>query len=165
MIDVGSETGEATLADPLIHRFGWNGRLQIFVAPIGFTTDFFSIPSILQSFFRKYGKGNKAAIKHDYNYAAKLIPREDADRMFRDDLLWFGYTKRRANIMYAGVRIGGAFSWNSGANSTSSVLRARKLAKLYPADGNTDVDPKTIPKPLWPDGNYYFPKELYESTT
>jgi hypothetical protein len=85
---------------------------RIIRVPIGFTTDFASIPRILWIIFPPTGKYGKAAVIHDdlYQFPQMIIP--SITRLQADRTLFEGMVALRVNfltrwIIYLGVRIGG----------------------------------------------------------
>lgn len=98
--------------------------------PVGFETDFASVPKVFWSIFPKDDlEYLKSAIVHDFFYKHgglfncvndktcfteyKRITRYEADVLFREGakVLGAGFIKR--NILFAAVRFGGAKSWGS----------------------------------------------------
>jgi hypothetical protein len=145
--------GRWQLMQPLEHQFTWNGRIQKLVVPAGFVTDLFSIPAFLHSMFSKDNIANRAAVQHDWTGAADLVPAKIRDLWFKQDCLWFGIPKWKCDFMYAAVRVHSLILYR---DSARDVCRQRKLAGLFNGDYTT-VDPKDVPRPLWPSGNipYY----------
>ena len=61
----------------------------------------------------------RAAAIHDYLYHNHICSRKEADKIFRETLMQDGVSKIVANIMYAGVRIGGWCAYNKGEKNES----------------------------------------------
>ncbi|MCY1285259.1 hypothetical protein D9M70_341890 [compost metagenome] len=80
------------------------GRVDV---PAGFVTDFASVPRIPVIFDLIGAYGHAAALLHDYLYATGMVPRADADRIFRGALRASGIARWRAWLMWSGVRAGG----------------------------------------------------------
>jgi Protein of unknown function (DUF1353) len=79
----------------------------IVVVPVGFVTDFASIPQIFSSVFGDIG--HRASLPHDYEYSNKgTLTRGQADSILREACLVSGVSAWKANAIYAGVR---AFGW------------------------------------------------------
>lgn len=109
----------------LFHQFTyhWKGDYGLvkIVVPIGFITDFASIPRFARLIIPKLGRHNKAAVLHDYiyqNYAIKvsaqvayIFNREQADIMFRDAMRDLGVAKWKYTLMFWAVRLGGWMAW------------------------------------------------------
>lgn len=117
--------GEWELTAPLIYQ----GRCDRFTVPLGFKTDFASIPRIFSALIPKNGSHDAAAILHDFFYREKPqvfvctlaggrhihepIDRKDADGLFRRIMKELGVNIVRRNLMYYAVRIGGRGPWNA----------------------------------------------------
>ncbi len=87
------------------------GHIHIHV-PVGFKTDFASIPRIARSIVPVMGKHIQPAIVHDYCYE-HVIPempnmtKKDADTLFLEGMIYCDVNWARRNVMYRSVRIGG----------------------------------------------------------
>lgn len=80
--------------------------------PLGFVTDFASVPRLPFVFWLAGNRAPKSATLHDYLYAAK------AGRDFADDVFYYameaeGIQKWVAKLMWSGVRLGGARRYDS----------------------------------------------------
>lgn len=71
--------------------------------PVGFRTDFMSIPSFLRPIFDA-GYGAKAAVVHDYLLSQGFPPKQ-ADRVFREALGVLGMGLIQRNLYYRAVRL------------------------------------------------------------
>lgn len=78
------------------------------VVPAGFETDFASVPRIPIVFELVGQYGHAAATLHDYLYTTGKFSRSDCDKIFFEALRSTGIARWRANMMWAGVRLGGA---------------------------------------------------------
>lgn len=102
------------LTDPLVY---WSKRLRRFVrVPRGFRTNLASIPKVLRGFFSTYGRHSKAAVLHDYLYAAheasgRPVTRREADDVFRDAMEILGVPALRKNAYHLAVRMFGGGAW------------------------------------------------------
>lgn len=77
--------------------------------PVGFDTDFASVPRLPLLFWLLGDRGHAAAVVHDYLYRTALVSRSLADAIFREALKSeTGWLARWT--MWAGVRVGG---WTS----------------------------------------------------
>lgn len=78
------------------------------VVPVGFRTDFASIPRPLQGFLDAVNDVAPAALVHDFLYTCGMFERREyADRVFLDALRANGVGWIRARTLWAGVRLGG----------------------------------------------------------
>ena len=84
----------------------------ILKVPIGYVTDFTSVPRYLWSFIAPIGEYNLAAIIHDYIYTEHDYVRKFADDEF---LKWMNFFepehKIRNKVMYLALRIFGKARW------------------------------------------------------
>lgn len=74
----------------------------------GLRTDFASIPPGLRLFIRPRPRFHHAAVLHDDFYRIGDVPREWADKLFRDGLEVDGVNWFERTTMYGGVR---AYGW------------------------------------------------------
>lgn len=93
------------LAEPLVMVIHVNGGEPITIAvPVGFETNFASIPRLLQWRFRADGPWADAAVVHDYLYGAGKCSRFFADAVFRDGMAALGVRRWDYLVMYYAVR-------------------------------------------------------------
>lgn len=97
---------------------GWD-----ITVPVGFLTDYASIPRVLHPLLPKTGKSyTRAAVLHDYLYATGYVPLDPAPvhvsipRQYADDVLRRvaaedGCPPALRELMYRGVRLGGWAAW------------------------------------------------------
>ena len=108
------------------------GAYQEVTAPIGFVTDFASIPRAFWSLLRPDGDYTYPAIIHDYLYWF-----QDSDRITSDNILLFGMTdfaipKLTSTAIYDAVRVAGGSAWNENARLKASG--ERRILKELPND-------------------------------
>jgi hypothetical protein len=82
--------------------------------PIGFKTDFASIPQILWNILPPVGAYDKAAVVHDFLYAHERITqkRKLADQILREAMEALHVIEWKRKAIYWGVRIGGWWVWH-----------------------------------------------------
>ncbi|WP_330178689.1 DUF1353 domain-containing protein [Nocardia sp. NBC_01503] len=95
---------------PLTYR----AAADIFIVPVGFVTDFASVPRPLIWLIPRYGTYTRAAILHDYLCEHRPVGRSDADGIFRRVLRECGVSRIQRWMMWAAVRFGGRMA---GANA------------------------------------------------
>lgn len=79
------------------------------IVPIGFVTDFASVPRAPFTYWLFGGVGDEAAVIHDWLYDGGTVPRKVADAVYREALLASGVSSWRAAAMWAAVRaLGGS---------------------------------------------------------
>lgn len=80
------------------------------VAEVGFVTDFASIPRMLGWLFGDVG--HRPSLPHDLEYSGKgTLTREMADKVLLEACLLSGIPAWKAKLIYAGVRVGGTWSF------------------------------------------------------
>jgi hypothetical protein len=95
---INGDTWELTA--PLVYVSSIAGRIEV---PAGSHTDFASIPRGLWNVEPKSAYA-PAAVIHDYAYRTGCLPRDVADRVFREALEVLGCGKVKRNLMFAAVR-------------------------------------------------------------
>lgn len=112
--------------DRLTRNFEWRGVK----VPQGFKTDFTTTFWWLRMFVPRYGKGNAAAVLHDYKYVNPFYTsRLKADLEYKDDLIALGYSTVRAYAHFLGVRVGGYWGWNNYRKQSTNKVVLLKQAK------------------------------------
>lgn len=101
----------AILQRPLSHQIG-RTRDSITV-PVGFVTDFASIPRYLWTELSPMAEHQRAAVVHDYLYWFQPCEREEADNLLMIAMQQAGVPDLQRGAVYAGVRISGAEIWNA----------------------------------------------------
>jgi hypothetical protein len=98
----------------LLATFSFHSAIlsETIVVPMGFITDFASVPRIIGAWLLYGGKGKRAAVIHDWLYSTQYVSRKVADAVFEEALKASGYAEWEVAGMYAGVRIGGWVAWN-----------------------------------------------------
>lgn len=118
----------------LLNEIGWKpGKsatgLQAFQVPMGFVTDFASVPRVFWSIFPPDGNYAYAAVLHDWLYWEQDRPKEDADRIFRSAMDDLTITDVKANLLYQAVNRFGITAWNRNAEIKKAGEK-RVLSKL-----------------------------------
>ncbi len=87
------------------------------VVPVGFVTDFGSVPRIFWNLIDPYGKPAKAYIVHDFLYRVghpkppkNRFTRAQSDAILRDAMRVLGVSALERYVVWLGVRLGG---WRS----------------------------------------------------
>jgi hypothetical protein len=97
----------------LLATLTYIGFHEHFTIPVGTDTDFASVPRVFVWFIPTYGKYTKAAILHDALCRLakeRRFSRREADGVFRQAMRLQGVDFLRRWVMWAAVRIGGAWS-------------------------------------------------------
>ena len=74
-----------------------------FRVPIGVNTDFASIPKAFRIIIPRVGRHGKAAVLHDWLCEFKIIPREQADKIFLEAMESLGVGRIKRRTMYTAV--------------------------------------------------------------
>jgi hypothetical protein len=80
---------------------------RAFTVPVGFRTDFASVPRLPLAYALVGNAAHIAALFHDYQYQYAILSREDADTLFEEIMDFTGEPRWRSAIMWAGVRVFG----------------------------------------------------------
>ena len=93
--------------------------------PVGFLTDFASVPRPLWWLFPMWGRYGNAAVIHDFCYWQQTLSRRRADQVFLEAMEVLGVGRGTRTMLFAAVRIFGWLSWWG-----AQRRRARGLAKV-----------------------------------
>jgi hypothetical protein len=107
--EVDEFAGIWALTKPLIYRSDLLGRRL--TVPATFQTDFASVPRLPVVYLAAGGRGDRAAVVHDWLYSTQCVDRSTADRVLREALLASGYSDMLANTFYVAVRTFGGSHW------------------------------------------------------
>ena len=124
---------------PLTYRIGISNASM--TVPVGFVTDFASIPQALLSIIRQNGLYILPAVVHDYLYWKQTCTREQADQIFMLGMIENKVADVHRFPIHAAVRAAGSFAWDDNAKE-----RAANLIRILPKDRMT-ITAAT----LWPD--------------
>lgn len=91
-----------------------SGPDETIEVPVGFTTDFASVPRFLWWFLPPDGEYTQAAVLHDYLYRTHLLTREKADFVFLEFMSLLEVPKWKAEVMYRAVRMFGQGPYDNG---------------------------------------------------
>lgn len=80
-----------------------------YTVPIGFVTDFASVPRIPGAYYLAGNTAHKAAVVHDFLCRTKLVSRLMADEVFLEAMKDQQVPAWRRWLMFLGVRIGSLF--------------------------------------------------------
>jgi len=112
------------------HNLVYQGRTQTFTVPIGYVTDFATVPWFLQWFVPRAGVWTLAAVLHDWlithGIPLGLVSSRDADGIFRRVLREEGVDPVRQWLMWAAVRVAAPF--NGGRRPAGLLRDAPQLA-------------------------------------
>ena len=98
--------------------------------PIGFMTDFASVPRPLWWLLPKWGKYGNAAVIHDYCYWEQSRSRKKSDLIFHEAMQVLEVPDWKIFLMYYAVRLGGGLAWLG--NSRRKKVEKNKVTKILP---------------------------------
>ena len=100
--------------------------------PVGFVTDFASIPQVFWSVLRPDGEYTYAAIIHDFLYWVQDRPRKDCDRVLKLAMEDLKIDAATVESIYLAVRVGGDSAWQS--NHQAKANGEKRILKVFPDD-------------------------------
>jgi Protein of unknown function (DUF1353) len=100
--------------------------------PMGFVTDFASVPRLFWSLLPPIGRYGYAALFHDFVYWEQTTTRRDADLVFRTTMIELGVSKLVTFVLYESVRLFGSFAWRS--NRKAKERGERRALKRFPSN-------------------------------
>jgi hypothetical protein len=98
--------------------------------PVGFVTDFASIPRVFWSILPPDGLYTYPAIVHDYLYWTQTRPRDVADEILKFGMGDFNVGTVTIQTIYQAVRLGGSSAWNE--NARLKAQGEKRVLKLFP---------------------------------
>jgi hypothetical protein len=84
---------------------------KIIRVPVGFNTNFASVPRIFWSILSPIDEYAKAAVIHDYLYSTGIVSKTEADNIFREAMEVLNTPKWKIVCVYWAVRLFGFFAW------------------------------------------------------
>jgi hypothetical protein len=105
-------------------------NLRAVTVPVGFVTDFASIPRVFWSMLRPDGNYTHPAIVHDYLYWTQTGPREEADKIIKIMMEDFSIDATTITTIYTAVRTFGGLAWDQNAKLKSNG--ERRILKVFP---------------------------------
>lgn len=97
------------LTAPLYFYLDKNKRDEGITVPIGFVTDFATVPRLIWSIIPPIGRYTKAAVLHDYLYENPYLVKnkKEADKIFLQAMQVLEVEKWKRTTMYCAVRVFG----------------------------------------------------------
>ena len=108
------------------------GSYKPVTVPVGFVTDFASIPRIFWSALRPDGDYGYAGIIHDYLYWVQPVGRKTADETLRFAMQDFSVAPATVTVIYDAVRAGGGGAWSD--NAKLKANGEKRVLKRFPED-------------------------------
>lgn len=123
----------------LMSEFGYDvgaeGSNDKITVPVGFQTDFASIPRPLWAILPKWGKYGNAAVIHDWLYWEQKRSRATADRVFLEGMVVLGVKALARNTIYWAVRLFGWLAWYR--NQADKVDGFQRVLRTTPTKATT----------------------------
>jgi uncharacterized protein DUF1353 len=117
---------------------------QAVTVPVGFVTDFASIPRKFWSFLPPDGKYTYPAIVHDFLYWTQTRPKEEADKIFKFGMEEFGIGTVNSTLIYNAVYWFGSNAWKE--NAALKAKGEKRILKRFPVNPTlTWVEWKKLP--------------------
>jgi hypothetical protein len=111
------DDGSWTVNQKFIYHIGGSESGMAVEVPIGFVTDFASIPRIFWRVLPPTGTYGKAAVVHDFLYASQAGTREWADAVFLEAMGVLKVPAWKKHVMHKAVRLFGWIAWNKHAQN------------------------------------------------
>lgn len=104
---------EDSLWEVIDHPFRYQSSLAgLITVPVGFQTDFASVPRIPFIFDELGEDANKPSVVHDWLYYSALFTKEISDKILLEAMGAIGMSAFRKYPIYWGVVIGGKAAWD-----------------------------------------------------
>lgn len=113
--------------EPLTYTIGISS--DSITVPVGFVTDFASIPQALQSIIRANGPYILPAVVHDYLYWKQTCTRQQADQILLLGMIENQVREIHRSAIHGAVTVAGGFAWADNAKE-----REAGLVRILPAD-------------------------------
>lgn len=113
--------------EPLTYTIGISS--DSITVPVGFVTDFASIPQALQSIIRANGPYILPAVVHDYLYWKQTCTRQQADQILLLGMIENQVREIHRSAIHGAVTVAGGFAWADNAKD-----REAGLVRILPAD-------------------------------
>lgn len=149
--------GERALSPPLLRPFGdmryfalhepvfWERTASAssdlpskVIVEKGFVTDLASVPRAFWTVIPPAGQYGLAAIIHDWLYWTQPVPRDKADRVFKEVMIELGVDPALRKVMWASVRVFGGGPWRTSLSERRSG--GQRIARKVPSDATTTWD-------------------------
>ncbi len=117
------------------------------MVPVGFTTDFASIPRIFWIVLPKWGKYGNAAVIHDYLYYDQKLTRKEADDVLLEAMGVLEVPQWQRCSIYRAVRWFGSLAWS--LNNRKKAAGYSKVSETAPVKATDKPSHWKIEKKEW----------------
>ena len=108
---------------PFGYDVGEEGSGETIEVPVGFVTDFASVPRILWSFIPCWGKYGNAAVIHDFCYWEQRYTRKRSDEIFMEAMGVLEVGRIQKAILYWIVYLFGWIHWRRNAKDKAGGIQ------------------------------------------
>jgi len=108
---VGERTWEIMKA--FEYHVGAEDSNEVIKVPVGFVTDFASVPQFAWIIIPPDGSYTQAAVLHDYLYHIKAYTRKRSDEIFYEAMAVLEVKWWKRKVMYFSVRLAGWIPWKN----------------------------------------------------
>lgn len=116
---------------PFGYEVGAEGSGDRIEVPVGFQTDFTSVPRLFWTFLPQWGRYGNGAVIHDWLYWAQARERERADAIFLESMEVLGVGRVKRYAIYWAVRAFGWLAWyRNGADRAAGFDRVLRDVHL-----------------------------------
>lgn len=123
------------------YDIGKKGSGNSIDVPIGFMTDFASVPGLFRFLVSKWGKHGNATVIHDYCYWTQERSRKESDKIFKEAMEVSGVKAWRKMLVYLAVRWFGGFAWKGNIELKEKKFN-RVAARLPEKATDTPASPQ-----------------------
>lgn len=122
-LDDSSNDGRGTwqLEAPLVYES--DIAKKTITVPVGFVTDYASVPRLPIAYLLVGGIAHKAAVIHDWLYTSHEVDKATADLVLKEAVIVSGIAPWRASLIYSGVWIGGAGAYEADATKQPGLVK------------------------------------------
>ena len=99
------------LTEKFEYHIGCYPSDQLILVPVGFITDFASVPKLFWPIIAPNGKHGKAAVIHDYCYATGCCSKTKSDKIFLEGMEILKVKQWKREVIYWSVFIFGWGPW------------------------------------------------------
>lgn len=107
------DDGTDILIEQFIYALGREDSPVRIIVPIGFPTDFASVPRLLRWLIDAKGRHAKPAVLHDYIYRTQIVARVVADAIFLESMEVKEVARWQRWLIYLAVRCFGWIAWHN----------------------------------------------------
>ena len=104
---------------------GEEGSEEVINVPVGFATDFASVPRLFWVFIPRWGRYGNAAVIHDYCYWDQRYDRKRSDEIFLEGMTVLNVKGWQETVIYYAVRYFGWLAWRKNQRRKAKNPKAK----------------------------------------